>query len=94
MLKDGLTKAEEQAVRLAAKALLARLKDEHPKVLVQGWHKDSQSQKKVKKAMEMVLDDNLPDSYGRVEFQKYRDDVFELVTNHAINDENWVAESA
>ncbi|MDP6040660.1 MAG: hypothetical protein QGG64_19085 [Candidatus Latescibacteria bacterium] len=43
-----MTQAETQQVRLAAKSLLNRLLEEHPKVLVQDWHKDSQSQKVVR----------------------------------------------
>jgi type I restriction enzyme, R subunit len=35
--KQKLTKAEEQKVKLAAKHLITRLLDEHPKVLVQDW---------------------------------------------------------
>jgi|GEM_PF-4086622 type I restriction enzyme R subunit len=45
---DSMTQAETQQVRLAAKSLLNRLLEEHPKVLVQDWHKDSQSQKVVR----------------------------------------------
>ncbi|MDO9134223.1 hypothetical protein [Hydrogenophaga sp.] len=42
--KDGLTKDEEQRVKLAAKHLLRRLVEEQPKVLVQDWYKDAQTQ--------------------------------------------------
>lgn len=37
--KEKLTKDEEQKVKLAAKNLLKRLKDERPKVLINDWHK-------------------------------------------------------
>lgn len=46
--KDKLTKAEEQNVKLAAKRPITRLLDEHPKVLVQNWWKNGQTQRKVK----------------------------------------------
>ena len=41
--KDKMTKEETQKVRLAAKSLLHRLREESPKVLVQDWFKDAQS---------------------------------------------------
>jgi type I restriction enzyme R subunit len=39
---------EVAAVKLAAKALLRRLLEEHPKLLVQDWYKDRQTQAQVK----------------------------------------------
>ena len=44
--KDKMTKEETQKVRLAAKSLLRRLREESPKVLVQDWFKDAQSKKR------------------------------------------------
>lgn len=79
--KDGLTKAEEQQVKLAAQSLLKRLREEHPKVLVEGWHRDSQSTLRVKTAMEEILDAKLPDSYGRLEFTDRCANVLELLVN-------------
>ena len=81
--KDGLTKAEEQQVKLAAQSLLKRLREEEPRVLVEGWHRDSQSQRRVKTAMEEVLDDQLPESYDRVDFSERCATAFELMMNHA-----------
>ncbi len=43
LLKEKLSKADEKKVRLAAKALLKRLTEASPKVLVQDWYKDSQT---------------------------------------------------
>ena len=64
-----MTIAETQKVKLAAKALLHRLLEEQPKVLVQDWFKDAQTQKRVRTAVEKVLDKKLPDSYNRVLFK-------------------------
>lgn len=86
--KDGLTKAEEQQVKLAAQSLLKRLREEHPKVLVEGWHRDSQSQRKVKTAMEEVLDDRLPDSYDRLDFSDCCANAFDLMVNQAIRQQH------
>jgi len=83
--KDGLTKAEQQQVKLAAKSLLKRLHEERPKVLVEGWHRDSQSQRRVKTAMEEVLDDKLPETYTRLDFTDRCATAFELMLNQASN---------
>lgn len=67
--KDKLTKDEEQKVKLATKHLVTRLLEEHPKVLVQDWWKDGQTQRIVKAAVEQVLDADLPDTYDRILFK-------------------------
>ena len=46
--KEKMTRAETQTVKLAAKSLLHRLLEEHPRVLVQDWYKDTQTQAVVK----------------------------------------------
>jgi type I restriction enzyme R subunit len=89
--KEEMTKAETQTVRLAAKALLHRLLEEHPKVLVQDWYKDNQSQKIVRSAVEKVLDKNLPDTYDRAVFKAKCDNVFELIVDQASHGRKWVA---
>lgn len=76
--KDTMTKAENQKVKLAAKALLHRLLEEQPKVLVQDWFNDSQTQKRVRTEVEKVLDKRLPDSYNRVLFKTKCDDTTRL----------------
>jgi len=83
--KDKLTKVEEQQVKLAAKALLHRLHDEKPKVLITGWYRDTQSMRQVKSAMEEALDSTLPKSYGRKEFSERCETALELLVNQAIN---------
>lgn len=87
--KDKLNQEEKQKVKLAAKSLLHRLIEEHPKVLVQDWWKDSQTQQAVKNAVEEVLDNNLPDSYDRKLFKKACDNVFDLVVEFASKRHKW-----
>src|SRR5712671_2233893 len=53
--QEKMTNAETQKVRLAAKSLLHRLREESPRVLVQYWFKDSQSKSRVRSAVENVL---------------------------------------
>lgn len=89
--KDKLTKAEEQKVKLAAKDLIIRLLEGQPKVLVQDWWKDGQTQRAVKNAIEEVLDQDLPDSYDRVTFKEKCDNVFDLIVDFAANGKKWAA---
>ena len=92
LLKEIMTKAEEKKVRLAAKALLKRLTEETPKVLVQDWFKDSQTRLAVKDEVSKVLDEHLPhESYGKEVFDQKRDKVFELTLDLAINHRKWAA---
>ena len=92
LCKDTMTKKEEQTVRLAAKALLKRLTEESPKVLVQDWFKDSRTRLAVKEQVESVLDEYLPDDgYDKALFIEKRDRVFELTLDLAINHLKWAA---
>ena len=89
--KDSMTRAAKQKVKLAAKSLLQRLLKEHPKVLVQVWHKDSQTKSIVRSAVEQVLDDNPPHSYGHLIFKKKCDDVFKMIVRYADREVKWAA---
>lgn len=90
--KDAMTEAETQKVKLAAKALLHRLLDEQPKVLVQGWFKTDQTRRIVRSTVAEVLDKHLPlESYDRGLFQTTCDNVFHLVLDQAAQGKKWVA---
>ena len=89
--KDSMTKEETQKVKLAAKALLHRLREEAPPVLVQDWFKDVQTQKIVRSAVEAVLDANLPNTYDRVVFRKKCDDVLDMMLDYASHGLKWAA---
>jgi len=89
--KETMTQEETKKVKLAAKSLLHRLLEEHPKVLVQDWHKDSQSTKVVRAAVEQVLDQNLPESFDRVLFKEKCDNVFEMMLDYAAQGRKWAA---
>ena len=78
-------------VKLAAKSLLHRLLEEHPKVLVQDWYKDTHSQAKVKSAVEEVLDKILPKSYDKNIFRIKCDNVFNLIYEYASKGLKWAA---
>lgn len=81
--KENLTKAEEIKVKNAARHLLKRLVEEQPKVLVQDWFKDRQSQIKVQTAIETVLNDDLPESYEKDVFKSKSGKLFDLVFEYA-----------
>jgi type I restriction enzyme, R subunit len=87
--KDKMTKEETQKVRLAAKSLLHRLVEEHPKVLIQDWFKDGQSRTRVRAAVETVLDDKLPETYNRALFTEKCNVVFETMLNYASQGVKW-----
>jgi type I restriction enzyme, R subunit len=89
--KDSMTQDETQRVKLAAKRLLHRLMDEAPKVLVQDWYKDQQTQKQVRAEIERVLDEGLPASYERTLFKQKCDNVFELLLDYASRRRKWAA---
>lgn len=89
--KDKMTKDEEQKVKLAAKSLLHRLLEAHPKVLVQDWWKDRQTQNSVRKEVEQVLDSNLPETYDRTLFTQTCDRVFNLIVDFSSQGRKWAA---
>ncbi|MDR3390549.1 MAG: type I restriction endonuclease subunit R [Sulfuriferula sp.] len=89
--KDKMTQEETQKVKLAAKSLLHRLLEEQPKVLVQDWYKDTQTQKQVRSTVEKVLDSELPESYDRVLFREKCDNVFHLMLDYASHGRKWAA---
>jgi type I restriction enzyme, R subunit len=89
--KKKMTQEEEKRIKLAAKSLLYRLLEEQPRILVQDWYKDSQSQAKVKSAVEEVLGKSLPDSYHKDLFRKTCDNVYRLIFEQANSGSKWIA---
>ena len=89
--KEAMTQDETQRVRLAAKDLLRRLLEEHPKLLVQDWHKDNQTQRQVRSEIERVLHQDLPESYDRSLFKQKCDNVFDLALDYAQRGKKWAA---
>lgn len=90
--RDKLGKQQEQDVKNAAKHLLKRLREEHPKVLVQDWFRDSETTERVKNAIEVVLDTDLPaEPYGRKEFAEVSSRLFNHVYVQASLGKGWVA---
>lgn len=86
-----MTNEDTQRVKLAAKSLLHRLREETPNVLIQDGFKDSQSKRRVQSAVEEVLHTHLPESYDRVLFKQKCDKVFESMLNYASRGMKWAA---
>jgi type I site-specific restriction-modification system R (restriction) subunit len=89
--KARMTGEEKKKVKLAAKSLLHRLLEEHPKVLVQDWFKDSQTKLIVRSTVEQVLHTTLPDSYDRLLFKEKCDTVFDMMLQYASSGRKWAA---
>jgi type I restriction enzyme R subunit len=75
--KENLTKDEEQKVKLAARNLVHKLKDEKPTVLITDWYKDTQTRVQVHTVIKKVLNDALPQSYDRAIYSNKCDIVFD-----------------
>ena len=86
--KENLTKDEEQKVKLAAKNLLHKLKDDKPTVLITDWYKDTQTRFQVQAAIKKVLNDTLPESYDRAVYSNKCDIVFDHFLMMAQNGNN------
>jgi type I restriction enzyme R subunit len=89
--QEGLNNEETQKVKLAARHLLHRLLEESPKVLVQDWFKDRQTQEAVRNAVVTVLDADLPSSYDRALFKQKCDRVFDVMVDYASRGQRWAA---
>jgi type I restriction enzyme R subunit len=87
--KDKMTKEETQKVRLAARSLLHRLREESPNVLVTDWFRDSQSRGRVRSAVESVLNEHLPGSYDRVVFTEKCNNILDLMVDYASQGLKW-----
>ncbi|MBX7056045.1 MAG: type I restriction-modification system subunit M N-terminal domain-containing protein [Pyrinomonadaceae bacterium] len=90
--KPKLTKTEEQRVKLAAKALLRLLKSEPPPVLIQNWHMDVRSTKRVRRVVEEILDKELPESYDTALFREKCDHLLDSMVEYAHQGRKWLGE--
>ena len=76
-----LTQADEQKVKLSAKNLYKKLKDNRSNLLVVDWYKDEQPRAKLKHEVELSLNDDLPESYDKAAF----DSKVSLLMNHFVD---------
>jgi len=91
LMKDELTKAEEEEVKLAAKALIPSLKNAAPKLLLERWYQDRQNTEKVRNRISDLLDKSLPQSYDPDVFREKCEATMSLVTDLAKHGRKWAA---
>jgi len=76
--KEKLTKEEEKSVKLAAHTLLEKLFDAKNKILIQEWWKEKATQEKVKREIQIVLGQHLPEpTYDKMLFSQKVDVAFQ-----------------
>ena len=76
-----LTQSDEQKVKLSAKNLYKKLKDNRSNLLVVDWYKDEQPRAKLKYEVELSLNNDLPESYDKAAF----DSKVSLLMNHFVD---------
>ena len=91
LMKDKLTKAEEEEVKLAAKTLIPSLKEAAPKVLLERWYQDRQNTERVRNRISDFLNESLPQSYDTDVFREKCDATLSLVTDLAKHGRKWAA---
>lgn len=89
-----LTKAEEQRVKLAAKNLFKKLSDNRKDLLVVDWYKDEQPMAKVKSAIEVSLNEDLPESYDAESFRAKIDLLMNHFVDMAVQGYGWIGNVA
>lgn len=91
LLRQEQMLAEEvEQVKGAVHALMRRLMEEQPVVLIWNVHRNLRAQRKLRSAIELVLEHTLPASYDRVTFTHKCDSVFYLIVEYAAkNDSGW-----
>lgn len=89
-----LTQAEEQSVKLAAKNLYKKLSDNRSELLVVDWYKDDQPRERVKDAIQISLNDDLPMSYDKDSFQSKTSLLMNHFIDMAIQGYGWIARAS
>lgn len=87
----NLTRKEEQLVKLAAKELLKRLKEEKDKLLVTDWYKDEVAKLTVLKFVKTELNKDLPESYLPPVFEETCNKVVDHLQRLEEMGRNWAA---
>lgn len=82
--KNNLTKKEEEQVKLSAKKLYEAIIREDSETKVVDWYKDEQPRNRVKSSIEKILDNFLPESYGRDVFSRKSEIVFTHILEDAM----------
>lgn len=86
-----LTKEEEMKVKLAAKNLFEKLTKEKEDLLVVDWYKDLNTTLRVKNAIAMSLDHDLPESYDKTSFENIILIILMHFIDMAVNSYGWIS---
>ena len=86
-----LTKEEEMKVKLAAKNLFEKLTKEKEDLLVVDWYKDLNTTLRVKNAIAMSLDHDLPESYDKTSFENIILMILMRFIDMAVNSYGWIS---
>lgn len=89
-----LSKADEQKVKLSAKNLFKKLTESKKELLVVDWYKDEQPRAKVKTAVEVSLNQDLPDSYDKDSFKSKIDLLMNHFVDMAVQGYGWISSVA
>jgi len=76
LLKPKLTKKDEQKVKVAAKDLLAKLRENQALLFPLRWYQSTQTKQALYNFIGDSLDATLPESYGRNEFAEKKDKIY------------------
>ena len=77
-------------LKLSAKRLYEKLRDNKQSIFVVDWYKDEQPRSRVKSAIEEILDDDLPDSYDKEFFEMKTDLLMTHFMDMAVQGYGWV----
>ena len=89
-----LSKSDEQKVKLSAKNLYKKLCEQKDSLLVVDWYKDEQPKAKIRSAIELSLNADLPDSYDTSSFKLKTDLLLNHFIDMAVQGYGWIGEVA
>lgn len=88
--KENLNKDEKQKVKLAAKELLTKLRENQNTLLIPDWYKNSQYQNSVKDLIGTTLNNYLPESYDRNIFSMKKSEVYHCILAKSVQGVNFM----
>jgi len=89
-----LSQSDEQKVKLSAKNLFKKLSENRKDLLVVDWYKDEQPKAKVKSAIEISLNEDLPESYDVESFRSKIDLLMNHFIDMAVQGYGWIGTAA
>lgn len=94
MAGKKLSQTDEQKVKLSAKNLVKKLRENQKELLVVDWYKDDQPKARVKSTVERSLNADLPDSYDAESFRSKIDLLMNHFVDMAVQGYGWIGSVA